>query len=236
MSSELTQSIFDVAGINSQFVAILLGAFLASAGGFFVTWLLDHLERRRQERSIALVCLDLLTSLSVMTHLADGSRAFGDPYGPFTMRLVRGCLRDIDVYERNRERIADIANPNVRAEIYQCMTRMTLTLDSILSESDVLEKLDETIADFDEASESAKLAGLRKQREERALRRNSSFDFMIQTIKDLGEPLAAQLRVIAKADPQTLHEIVARQTASGAAAGRAATTPQPPPETPQASG
>src|SRR5260221_8678057 len=98
MPAELTQSIFDVTGANAQFVAILLGAFLASAGGFLVTWLLDHLERRRQERSIALVCLDLLTSLAVMTNLAQGSRGLGDPHGPFTIRLVRGSFRDLSVF------------------------------------------------------------------------------------------------------------------------------------------
>ena len=221
MSKDLTQSIFDVAGINSQFVAILLGAFLASAGGFFVTWLLDHLERRRQERSIALVCLDLMASLTVMTHLAHNSRGHGDPYGPFTMRLVRGCLRDIDVYERNRERIADISDPIIRAEIYQCMTRMTLSLDGILSESDVIAKLDETLADPGGLT-AARLADLTKQREERAWRRGSSFDFMMDTIKELGEPLAAKLRVIAKAKPQSPSEILARSSATGTAQAAAA--------------
>ncbi len=211
MPSELTQSIFDVAGLNAQFVAILLGAFLASAGGFLVTWLLDHLERRRQERSIALVCLDLLTSLSVMTHLAQNARGRGDPYGPFTMRLVRGCLRDLEVYERNRERIVDIADPNIRAEIYQCMTRLTLSLDGILSETDVIVKLDENLATLRTTADEAKTADLTKDRTERAWRRDSSFDFMMETIKDLCEPLAARLRAIAKSQPQNLHEVVARQ-------------------------
>jgi len=211
MSAELTQSIFDVTGVNAQFVAILLGAFLASAGGFLVTWLLDHLERRRQERSIALVCLDLLTSLSVMTDLAQKSRGRGDPYGPFTMRLVRGCLRDLDVYERNRERIADISDPNVRAEIYQCMTRLTLSLDGILSETDVIAKLDETLAELRGAPEEPKAVDLAKQRAERASRRDASFDFIVETIKNLGEPLAARLRVIAKAEAQSLHDVLSRQ-------------------------
>ncbi len=214
MPAELTQSIFDVTGANAQFVAILLGAFLASAGGFLVTWLLDHLERRRQERSIALVCLDLLTSLSVMMQLANGSRGRGDPYGPFTIRLVRGCLRDLDVYERNRERIADISDPNVRAEIYQCMTRLTLSLDGVLSETEVIEKLDESLSELRGAPDDAKTLDLAKQREERAWRRNSSFDFMLETLKKLGEPLCARLRVIAKAEAQMLSEALARQTAT----------------------
>ena len=61
MAANVTQSVFDVtSAAGAQFLAMLLGAFLASVGGFFVTWLLDRMERRRQERSIALVCLDLL--------------------------------------------------------------------------------------------------------------------------------------------------------------------------------
>lgn len=220
MSQELTQNIFDVAALNSQFFAILLGAFLASAGGFFVTWLLDRMERKRQERSIALVCLDLMASLSVMTSLAAGARGRGDPYGPFTMRLVRGCVRDLDVYERNRERIADIADPEIRAELYQCMTRMTLALDGILSETELIVKCDEVLAEPQGLTE-AKLEELKKQREERSWRRDGSFDFMMDTVRELGGPLAEKLRAIAKTRPQSLAEIVARTSTPAASATQA---------------
>jgi hypothetical protein len=220
MPKDLTQNIFDVAALDPQFFAILLGAFLASAGGFFVTWLLDRMERKRQERSIALVCLDLMASLSVMTSLANGARGRGDPYGPFTMRLVRGCVRDVDVYERNRERIADISDPSIRAEIYQCMTRMTLALDGILSETDLIVKLDETLAEPHGLNET-KFEELTKQRAERIWRRDGSFDFMMDTVRELGEPLAAKLRAIAKSSPQSLAEIVARTSAPAASATQA---------------
>jgi hypothetical protein len=227
MTNDLTQNIFDVAGLNSQFVAILLGAFLASAGGFFVTWLLDRMERKRQERSIALVCLDLLTSLSVMSHLAQNSRRRGDPYGPFTMRLVRGCLRDLDVYERNRERIADIADPAVRAEIYQCMTRLTLSVDGILGETELIQRIDQSLLELRPASEQSKIGELTKDREERSGRRDGSFDFMMDTIRDLAEPLAAKLRVIAKADAQSLHELLARQAPAASAQSAAPVAAKP---------
>ena len=217
VASYLTESIFDASSANAQFVAILLGAFLASAGGFLVTWLIDRLERKRQERSIALVCLDLLTSLSVMMHMAQTSRGRGDPYGVFTMRLIRGCLRDLDVYERNRERIVDIADPNTRAEIYQCMTRLTLTLDGILSETENIAKLDEALGDLRAAPDQTKALDLSKQREERALRRDSSFDFAVETVETVAEPLAVKLRTIARADAQTLREVLARQTTAAQA-------------------
>jgi hypothetical protein len=219
MAASVTQSIFDVFGAGSQFMAMLLGAFLASAGGFFVAWLLDRMQRKRQERSIALVCLDLLASLSVIANLAKGARGRGDPYGPLTLRFVRNCMRDLDVYERNRERIADISDPALRAEIYQCMARYTLAVDGILSESELIAKLDETIEAARERGDAAKVQELTKAREERWGRRDASFDFMMETVAS-GEPLAARLRGLAKADAFRVSEIVARNA------------PPPPPESP----
>ena len=57
----------------------------------------------------------------------------------------------------------------------------------------------------------------------------------METIKDLGEPLAEKLRIIAKSKPQTLHEVVARTTAaSNNAAASAAAQPAPPAQAPAA--
>lgn len=213
MAANVTGSIFDVMGVaGAQFVAMLLGAFLASAGGFFVAWMLDRMERKRQERSIALVCLDLLSSLEVMTKLADGARGRGDPYGPFTLRLVRGCQRDLDVYERNRERIADISDPGLRAEIYQCMARMTLAIEGVLVESDVIASTAEAIELALSRGDAAKAEDLATQRKERWARRDSSFEFLMETTNDLCGPLSAKLRAVAKSEPQSLAALVAANT------------------------
>ena len=210
MTANVTQSIFDVtSAAGAQFMGMLLGAFLASAGGFFVTWLLDHLDRRRQERSIALVCLDLLSSLEVITKLADGSRGRGDPYGPLTMRLVRGCTRDLDVYERNRERIADISNPDLRAEIYQCMARLHLAVEGILSETEIITATDASIEIARTQGDSDRVERLEKQRSERAARRQGSFDFMLETTQGMGNSLAIKLRNLAKSSGQNLSAILA---------------------------
>ncbi len=210
MTANVTQSIFDVtSAAGAQFMAMLLGAFLASAGGFLVTWLLDHLDRRRQERSIALVCLDLLSSLDVMTNLADRSRSRGDPYGPFTLRLVRGCMRDLSVYERNRERIADISDPDLRAQIYQCMARINLSIDSVLSETDGIAATDDAIEIARAKDDSTKVEILTQQRKERVDRRASSFDFMLETTQTICRPLSQKLRLVAKSEAQNLAAIVA---------------------------
>lgn len=212
-SAELTQSIFDLtSAAGAQFFAMLLGAFLASLGGFSVAWVLDRMERKRRERSIALVCLDLLSSLSVLTELAKDARSRGNPYGPYTIRLVRSCMRDLDVYERNRERIADISDPNVRAEIYQCMARLTLSAQGILGESDIIAENDEAIEAARTKGNAAKADDLTQQRQERCNRRDASFGFMMETTQDLCGPLSAKLRGIAKSEAQNLAAIVASST------------------------
>ncbi len=218
MAAGVAQSAFDVMGIvGTQFVAMIIGAFLASAGGFLVAWLLDRMERKRQERSIALVCLDLLSSLSVLSNLAKDARARGNPYGPYTIRLVRSCMRDLDVYERNRERIADIADPNVRAELYTCMARMTLAVDGILAETDVIARTNEEIEVARLRNDTARVQELQQDRSERETRRDISFDFMQGTTQELCGPLSIKLRAIAKSDPQNLAAIVAANAQSTAA-------------------
>jgi len=207
--ANVAQSIFDLAGTGAQLAAMLTGAFFASAGGFFVAWLLDRLQRKRQERSIALVCLDLLTGLAVVINLAKGSLARGDPYGPFTLRLLRRAQRDLDVYERNRERIADIDDAPLRAEIYQCMARYVLAVDGVLAETELIAKLDDDIADACAVNDTDKLEDLTRQRQQRDQRRSASFSFLMETLAAT-EPLSAKLRKLSKSAPSAVSDIVAR--------------------------
>lgn len=208
-SAELTQSIFDLTSLaGAQFFAMLLGAFLASLGGFSVAWVLDRMARKRQERSIALVCLDLLTSLSVMTNLARDARGRGEPYGPLTLRLVGGCRRDLEVYERNRERIADISDPAVRSQIYTCMTRLTMAIEGVLAETEIIAAVNETIEKA-RASGGAKLDDLIRERDARNVRRDASFDFMVNSMNEIWGPLSARLREIAKSPTGSVADIVA---------------------------
>lgn len=217
--ANVAQSIFDLAGTGAQLAAMLTGAFLASAGGFFVAWLLDRMQRKRQERSIALVCMDLLTTLAVITNLAKDSRTRGDPYGPLTMRFLRRCHRDLDVYERNRERIADIDDAPLRSEIYQCMARYVLTVDGILSETDIIAKLDDALSDARKDGDNIKLEHLAHRRQTHEVRRDASFDFLMETVAS-SDPVSSKLRRLAKAPAVPLSDIVARNLP---------TQPAPPP-------
>jgi hypothetical protein len=211
-SAEITQSIFDLtSAAGAQFFAMLLGAFLASLGGFSVAWVLDLLERRREERSTALVMLDLLTSLNVMTNLARDARGRGEPYGPLTMRLITGCRRDLEVYERNRERIADITDPAVRSQIYTCMTRITMAIEGVLAETESIRAAEDAIA---AGAVADKLAELTRLRETRVVRRDASFDFMVTSMNETWGPLSARLRTIAKSASGNVHDLVSANVAA----------------------
>lgn len=208
-SAELTQSIFDLtSAAGAQFFAMLLGAFLASLGGFSVAWVLDRMERKREERSIALVCLDLLTTLHVMTNLARDARGRGDPYGPLTMRLIASCRRDLEVYQRNRERIADIGDPAVRSLIYTCMVRVSMAIDGVLTETETLATVDNAI-EAARANGGAKLDDLMRDRGARLARRDASFDFIVTTMNETWGPLSTRLREIAKSSSGSIEEIIA---------------------------
>jgi hypothetical protein len=212
-SAEITQSIFDLtSAAGAQFFAMLLGAFLASLGGFSVAWVLDRLERKREERSTALIMLDLLTTLHVMTNLARDARGRGDPYGPLTMRLITTCRRDLEVYQRNRERIADISDPEVRSQIYTLMVRISMAVDGIVSETEMVASIDEAI----EAAHGndSKIETLTRDRGARTTRRDASFDFMVSTMNESWDSLSKRLREISNSPSGNVAEIIAGNTAS----------------------
>lgn len=126
-------------------------------------------------------------------------------------------MRDLDVYERNRERIADIADPNARAEIYQCMARMTLAIEGVLGETEVLARTNDEIEVARANGDMAKVETLVADCRERETRRDNSFDFMLETTLEFCVPLSVKLRAIAKSDPQNLAAIVAANAQAAAA-------------------
>ena len=44
----------------------------------------------------------LLASLRLLIRATEDAHGRGDPFGPLIMRLLRGCRRELDAYERSR--------------------------------------------------------------------------------------------------------------------------------------
>jgi hypothetical protein len=184
------------AGGGDTLAAVIIGAVLATLGGFGATQIEAYLRRRERERSAALLFGEILSVIELLTTLADQARGRGDPYGGFTMRMTRGLKREIEVYDRNREALLDLRDTAVRAKIHSLAARLTLTLEGVFDLTDEIALAEATLAAMEPeyAGRSAledKLATLREQRA-------SSFDFVVETANDIKpvitalEPLARQ--------------------------------------------
>jgi hypothetical protein len=112
-------------------LAVTVGAVLATLGGFVATEMEARLRRKERERGAALLFGELLTALATIIRIADQSRGHGDPFGPFTLRMLRAAQRETDAYERNRGALYDLRDGRLRLEIHVLMVRTGLALEGV---------------------------------------------------------------------------------------------------------
>jgi hypothetical protein len=113
-------------------VSIGVGAVLATIGGFIATLLEARLRRRERERTAALTFGEILASLRVLVRAAEDAHGRGDPFGPLTLRLLRGARREVEAYESNRQALSDLGSTDLRLSLHALMIRFTLALDGVI--------------------------------------------------------------------------------------------------------
>ena len=111
---------------------VVIGAVLATVGGFAASQLEHHFRRQERERSAALLFGEILFSLRLILRVADQSRMRGDPYGPLTLRMIKYAQGEIDTYARNREALFDLRHAALRAEMHSLFVQMAMTLDGVI--------------------------------------------------------------------------------------------------------
>lgn len=181
--------------------AVILGAVLATLGGFVATLMEHAMSRRARERNAALLFGEVLSTFKIILEVAGESRSVGDPYGPVTMRLLRSARREIDIYERNRERLFDLVDGALRARIHSNMVRLAMALEGVFDASRELGELEARLSTGSILEEAA--ANRRTELEER---RNSGFDFVIEGGAQLA-PIIAALEPAARQSFQGLAAI-----------------------------
>jgi hypothetical protein len=124
---------FDLSSNGETLAAIVIGAILATASGMLATQFEAWLRRRERERDAALLFGEVFSTLHILLGNAEASRLQGDPWGPVTIRILHGARKEIDVYDRNRERLYDLRSANLRARVHSLMVRMAMPLDGILA-------------------------------------------------------------------------------------------------------
>jgi hypothetical protein len=151
---------------------VVLGAVLATLGGFAATQMERMVLRRERERSAALLFGELILTMSILIDEAKAARSRGEPYGLYTMRLLRSVHRELDIYERNRERLGDLEQSALRGQVYNFMVRLSIALEGIFDTTHELRELQ-----LKEAGTEAQ----KMRRKELEDLRDQGFAFMLAT-------------------------------------------------------
>lgn len=153
---------------------VVLGAVLATLGGFAATQAERVVLRRERERNAALLFGELIATIAIIVDLAQDARTRGEPYGMVTMRLLRSARRELDIYERNRERLADLEHSVLRARVHHFMVGLSIALEGVFDTTRELGDLRlKAVAGEAHADREAQLADLRDQ----------GFEFMLETAR-----------------------------------------------------
>ena len=178
--------------------AIVAGAVLATAGGVAASQLEHRVDTNRAKRRAALFFGEVMAMLGIVVNSADRAKRIGDPFGPVTMRLLRTVRREIDVYDRNRERLFELPDPALRARIHMVLLRATMGVEGAIeaaTEAVALEtelKLNPTMSKEQRCHLEARLA-------DQLSRREGGFEFLTESAAQ-ARSLAQELEPIAGVD------------------------------------
>lgn len=176
---------------QNTLIAVILGAVLATIGGFTATIFERYLDKRERERNAALFFGEILSSLGVILRFADETKKIGEPYGPVTMRMLRSARSELDIYDRNREGIFGLRDAELRARIQTLLIRLSMPLDGVIDATADLKLLQQQLK---AESDPAEREELQERLAAGETRRESGYRFIQET--------AAQLRdVIAGLEP-----------------------------------
>ena len=185
---------------------VVIGALLATMGGFVATQMEGVLRRRERERSAALLFGEILSAVELVTRVTDETRGRGDPYGRLTMGLLRAVRRETDTYDRNREQLYDLRNAKVRAQIHGLMVRITLALEGIGDATSQIASVDAALNAL--SPEDPARGELASQKAALAEGRQGTFNFMMEAAGQI-KPIVAALRPLSK-ETFDEHEAVLR--------------------------
>jgi hypothetical protein len=200
---------FDFISNFTSFWPIVLGALLATMGGFAGGQLEAFFERRKREKDAALFFGEVLSTLKILLDLASDTSKIGDPYGPITTRMLLSARREIDIYERNRENLYALSHGDLRARIHTAILRLTMPLDGVFDAASAIERLSTqlrqpNLSDADRTELETRIATVKSSRD-------TSFAFAIEISKELKQ-IADDLGMLSGRDSASIERAVRSAT------------------------
>jgi hypothetical protein len=189
---------FDFISNLDTLSAVVAGAILATVAGFVATQIEHRVDSRRRERQAALFFGEIMALLGVTVGAAGRARGIGDPYGPVTMRLLRMIRRELDVYDRNRERLFELRDPTLRARIHMTLLRTMMGVEGALEAAAQANEIEA------ELKMNPDIAGARREHlqtrfADQCQRREGGFDFLIEASEQASK-LTKELEPLANVD------------------------------------
>lgn len=189
----------------NTFWAVFLGAILATIGGFGATQAEWILERKRRERNAAIFFGELLTTMNIILTIADETRAVGDPYGQITLRMLRSAVKEVDIYNRNRETLFDLRDAELRARIHTLVLRIVMPADGVFDITNEIASVQSLLKSpglsLDDRAE------LEERLERLKANRVGAFDTIVESSQQL-KSVVRQLEPIAKYSYENIERVV----------------------------
>ena len=177
--------------------AVILGAVLATIGGFLSTSYEASFRRREREHGAALLFGEILSVLALIIGMTRDARGRGEPYGTWTLRLLRVIRREAETYERNRESLYDLRDVRTRAQIHTVMIKVMVGLEGVF---DATERIGaDTIIHRQDGLDPMSKAEVEGRLATAQAERDRAFDALVETAGEIA-PIVEVLRPLAKQD------------------------------------
>lgn len=115
------------------FVAVTLGALVATVSGVVANMWEARVRQGQRERAAALLIGEAISTMYAILQGALRSMSVGDRFGVVTRRMLLSARREIDIYERNRELLIDVRDAKLRVDLHSLMVRIAMPLDGIIA-------------------------------------------------------------------------------------------------------
>ena len=143
----MRNSVFDFIDNLDTLLAVVVGALLATGGALVAELVQDRLGQKRRERDAARFFGEILSTLDRVLDRAFETMEIGNRWGDVTLRLLRTAVRETAIYERNRERLFEIRDIELRRMIHTHFLVETVPLIALLEDSEEIARLETALSD-----------------------------------------------------------------------------------------
>lgn len=167
----MRNSVFDYIDNLDTLLAVVIGALLATGGALVAELVQDRLGQKRRERDAARFFGEILASVDLVLDRAFNSLNIGDRWGDVSRRLFETALNEAAIYERNRERLFEIRDMELRRVIHKHFLTEMVPLNALIDNSKDIASLEKELQSENYVSQEqrdtmlAELESLRDARE-----------------------------------------------------------------------